>query len=234
MTGVAIKTVSVLTCCVLCFTLAGCKATPKAVLKEKSPTNSSSFSVSSSSVSSSSTADSQVAASSVQTPAQQQAAALYPKFEIPYLNGNYDQAIQVCDQALALDPNDYDAYNIKGIALCFKKDYTEGMSLIEKSLNIKPDYFYGMFNKAMGYKLQHDYDNALIWFNKGLELKPDDAWSYYGIATIYADRSQTSSALEYLQIAINFNSSVKATAIEQGFHWENFHNNAQWKAMVGA
>lgn len=141
-----------------------------------------------------------------------------------YNQFRYDNAINFFNQAISADPNNYKAYNGKGIALCFKGSYSSGMPLIQKSLDMKPDYSYGHFNMAMAYKLQKDYDNSLTYFNKALSLDPKDTWSYYGIATIYADRGDINASLGYLKKAIDLDPAVKEVAREQD-HFQPYLNN---------
>ena len=149
-----------------------------------------------------------------------------------YNQFNYDTAISYFDRAINLDTNNYKAYNGKGIALCFKGQYTNGMPLIQKALNMKPDYANGYFNMAMAYKLQKDYDNSLVYFNKALTFDPKDTWSYYGIATIYADRGDINTSLEYLKKAIDIEPAVKDVAKEQD-HFQPYLNNEAFQKLVG-
>lgn len=167
-------------------------------------------------------------------PAQtvQQTAILCDNAFTLYSAQNYAAAIAECDQAIKIDPACYQAYNLKGVSLCFEGDYGSGMPLIQKSVLIKPDYAYGYFNLAIGSKLQKDYANAILWFNKSLTLNPGDAWCYYGIATIYADTGNTEQAFDYLKQAVALNSSVKAVAKQQD-HFASYRDNAEFKQIVG-
>jgi len=149
-----------------------------------------------------------------------------------YNQFNYVTAISYFDRAIVLDTNNYKAYNGKGIALCFKGQYSNGMPLIQKALDMKPDYANGYFNMAMAYKLQKDYDNSLAFFNKALAIDPNDTWSYYGIATIYADRGDINTSLEYLKKAIDLEPVVKDVAKEQD-HFQPYLNNEAFQKLVG-
>ena len=160
-----------------------------------------------------------------------QVSDLCTQAQFKYNASDYDGAISECDKAISLDANSYIAYNIKGIALCFKGNYADGMPLIEKSLQINPNYDYGRFNMAMGYKLQKDLDNSLIWFNKALELKPNDAWTFYGISTIYADKNDIPNSLKYLKMAVDLDSSVKPVAKRQD-HFVKMRSNTDFIKIV--
>lgn len=151
--------------------------------------------------------------SSAATPdASKKAEELYQQGFQTYMSWKLDDAIILFDQAINTDPACYKAYNGKGIVLCFKGDYKNGMAHIDKALDMKPDYVYANFNKALGYKLQKDFDNAMLWFNKALSLDPLDTWSYYGIACIYAEKRDAKNAVIYLKKAIDIDPTVKDSA----------------------
>jgi tetratricopeptide (TPR) repeat protein len=186
---------------------------------------------SASSVQASSNISSSSSSASVSSAFTAQVSDLCTQAQVKYNALSYKDAIKLCDEAIGLDANCYIAYNIKGVALCYEKDYTQGMQLIEKSLQINPDYAYGRFNMAMGYKLQKDLDNALIWFNKALEVKPNDAWTFYGISTIYADKNDIPDSLKYLKMAVDLDASVKPVAKSQD-HFIKMRSNPDFIKIV--
>lgn len=150
--------------------------------------------------------------SEVTPDASKKAEELYQQGFQTYMGWKLDDAILLFDRAINADPACYKAYNGKGIVLCFKGDYKNGMALIDKALDMKPDYVYANFNKALGYKIQKDFDNAILWFNKALSLDLRDTWSYYGIACIYAERKDAKNAVIYLKKAIEIDPAVKDSA----------------------
>ncbi|MCR4436884.1 MAG: tetratricopeptide repeat protein [Clostridiales bacterium] len=142
----------------------------------------------------------------------EEAEKLYDQGFQAYMEWKLDEAVQLFDRAAKLDPGCYKAYNGKGIVLCYKKNYREGMSLISKALEMKPDFVYANFNMALAYKLQKDYKQALVWFDRALSYDPRDTWSYFGIACIYAEWKEADKALEYLKKAIETDPGVKDVA----------------------
>ena len=52
--------------------------------------------------------------------------------------GNYTQAIQYYDKALAIDPKNVDALNYKGLALDSLGNYTGAIAYFDKVLAIDP------------------------------------------------------------------------------------------------
>lgn len=162
---------------------------------------------------------------------------LYVKAYNDYSSNRYDDAISLCNQALASNPNCFWAYNLKGIATYFANGNsvaTACLALIDKSTSINPNYSYGYFNKALIQKGIKDWNDSLANFNKVLSLKPNDTWSYYGIATVYADTDQTDQALQYLKLAIDTDpSDVKAQVKEDmERHFSRLQSDARFQALV--
>ncbi|AKA71461.1 tetratricopeptide repeat protein [Clostridium scatologenes] len=127
---------------------------------------------------------------------------------------NYDNAIALADEIINADPNFYKAYNIKGIALCYKGNFDEGMKNIDKALQLKSDFGYARFNKALGYELHGDYDEALTWYDKDLEVE-NYIWSYYGKASIYGRRGDVENTVKYLKTAVNMSPDIKGIAAKE-------------------
>lgn len=148
-----------------------------------------------------------------------------------YEEGQYPEAVRSFDQAIALDPNNYKVYTAKGIALCFAGDHQLGVALIQKTLEMQPDYLPACYDMAIACKLQKSYDQSLYWFGRTIQGDPSNTWSYYGIATIYADRGEYSNALEYLRKAIELDQSVREVAIRQS-HFDGMRKLAEFQALV--
>ncbi len=150
-----------------------------------------------------------------------------------YYATKYNEAIKLCDSALELDQNSYEAYTVKGISLSRLYRLTEGEKLLKKALEIKSDYTYGIYSMAMYYKIKGDKDKCLEWFYKALETDENDVWSIYGAATIYADRYEVDKALEMLERSIKLEPEIKKIAQQQyALHWEKFRNNEKFIELV--
>jgi tetratricopeptide (TPR) repeat protein len=164
---------------------------------------------------------------------------LYAKAYGDYAANKFDDAVAVCDQALAKDPNCFWAYNVKGLSIYFANGNTvadECIALIDKSLAIDPEYSFGYFNKARILKGLKRWDESIDCFNESIKYdtsSTSSAWAYYGIATIYADTNQIDLALEFLKKSIDLNSDCKEQAKTEG-HFDKYHDNAQFQALVGS
>jgi tetratricopeptide (TPR) repeat protein len=149
-----------------------------------------------------------------------------------YYNGRqYDKAIDLFDQVIARDPGHYQAYTVKGIALCYSGRFDEGMGNIDKALELKPDYGSARFNKALAYELYAQYEPALYWYEQTIAVEPASVWSFYGKASIYGRRGDVANTVKYLKQAIDLNPEVKREARgEKDF--DNVRNSPEFQSLV--
>ena len=129
-----------------------------------------------------------------------------------YMRRQFSEAIEYLDQALAIDPQCYEALNVKGATRAFQGHHDQGIDLIYQDLDLNPYYAYAHFNLGIANKLAGYYDEAIAAFEKALELDPQDAWAYFGIASIYGRLGDTDKALDYLEKAIELEPDAKAVA----------------------
>ena len=147
-------------------------------------------------------------------------------------SGDYNKAIEEATASIKDNPNNADAYSVRGFATALNGDTTKGIADTKKAYDLDPNNVANYYNMAMVYKLQGQLNESKQWFEKELEKDPSNTWSVYGIATIYADQGDDTKALDWLEKAIKIDPSVKAVAAEQD-HFERFHNNARFKTLVG-
>ena len=146
--------------------------------------------------------------------------------------GDYAKTIEEATASIKYNPNNADAYSVRGFATALHGDTAKGLADTKKAYDLDPNNVANYYNMAMVYKLQGQLNESKQWFEKVLKKDPSNTWSVYGIATIYADQGDDTKALDWLEKAIKIDSSVKAVAAEQD-HFERFHNNARFKTLVG-
>lgn len=126
----------------------------------------------------------------------------------------YKEAVQLTNEILKEDTNNYRAYSIKGISLCFDRK-SSGLNDIRKALEIKADYGYAMYNLALAYEISWQYDTALEWYEKAILADSDTtvkALSNYSIAVIYAKKNENAKAGTYLRKAVELNPELTKSA----------------------
>ena len=147
-------------------------------------------------------------------------------------SGDYAKTIEEATDSIKDNPNNADAYSVRGFATALNGDTAKGLTDTKKAYDLDPNNVANYYNMAMVYKLQGQLNDSKQWFEKVLEKDPSNTWSVYGIATIYADQGDDTKALDWLEKAIKIDPSVKAVAAEQD-HFERFHNNMRFKTLVG-
>lgn len=146
--------------------------------------------------------------------------------------GDYTKTIEEATASIKNNPNNAEAYSVRGFATALQGNTAKGLADTKKAYDLDPNNVANYYNMAMVYKLQGQLNDSKQWFEKVLEKDPSNTWSVYGIATIYADQGDDTKALDWLEKAINIDPSVKAVAAEQD-HFERFHNNKRFKTLVG-
>jgi tetratricopeptide (TPR) repeat protein len=104
-----------------------------------------------------------------------------------FFSHQLDEAFEVSDQALALNPNDAELLNQLGQLLGLSGRMADGRALLEKALAQNPGHsgFYKGVLATIAY-MQRDYDTALLEIEKAdMQRLP----IYHGVATIiYAQK----------------------------------------------
>jgi len=129
-----------------------------------------------------------------------------------YYQRQFPAALDLFNQALAIDAQCYEATNAKGATLAFQGHYDQGLTLIQQALDLNPLFVYGHFNLGLANELAGQWDPAIAAYTKALQLDNRDTWSYYGIASIYGRLGNIDKVLEYLQPAIALDPYVKEAA----------------------
>ena len=82
----------------------------------------------------------------------------------------YDEAIVIYDQILQMDPNYFDAWIGKGMALANQGNIYSSLQCFNKATEVKPEDPAGWNNKGVVLREMGRYQDALTCFNKALTL----------------------------------------------------------------
>ncbi len=171
------------------------------------------------------------AASAARVPSSQ-AEQIYEEALAAYQKGEREAALSLADRAIREDPKNYKALSLKGLVTAFISSPEEGILWIGKALAVEPDYVQGWYDMAMAQKLAGHYDQSIQYFQKVLGKDPSNTWSYYGIATNYADKRNKKEALSYLKKALALDKeAVRAAAAEQD-HFRWLHGDPDFEALL--
>lgn len=97
---------------------------------------------------------------------------------------SWDKVLQVYEEILKIDPQNYTANYWAAVILYNRKKYEQASKLLEKIVNLYPFEYDGNHLLAWSYYFMNKHNDAKALFNKALLYKPDDASSLEGLSKI--------------------------------------------------
>ena len=85
---------------------------------------------------------------------------------------------------------------------------------------------------AVAQKLGRHYDESIVYFQKVLKADPQNTWSYYGIATNFADKKDRNPALDYLEKAVILGGQDVVSAASVQDHFAFIREDAEFKRIL--
>ena len=90
-----------------------------------------------------------------------------------FLKNDFDGAIKLCNKALELNPNNFFAYNNRGLAYSSLKQYERAIQDYDKAIQLNPNDDYAHNNRGWAYYCLKQHKKAIKDFEKALELNPN-------------------------------------------------------------
>ena len=107
------------------------------------------------------------------------------------------------DKIIKINPNDYNAYNKRGVAKYKLKHYKEAIYDLSQAIKHKSDYATAYNNRGVAKDRSRDYEGAIDDYNKAIENKSD-------YATAYNNRGIAKDSLRDYEGAIDdYNKAIK-------------------------
>jgi tetratricopeptide (TPR) repeat protein len=117
--------------------------------------------------------------------------------------GNFDQAIELYDQAINMGEEGYlsKAYYNKGVLLdqCLSKP-KEALACYEQAISMDPEYQKAWHNIGHVLLNLNEYQEALYAFEESLALSPDDVFSLFNMAYALNRLTRQREALDILKL----------------------------------
>lgn len=98
----------------------------------------------------------------------------------------YDEAIKAFSTAIEIIPQDYQAYNYRGVAWALKGDYDKAIADYDKALKIRPRYAEAYNNRGFAHTQIGELPQALNDYSRALEINPFFVGAYNNKAWILA------------------------------------------------
>ncbi|CAK84704.1 unnamed protein product (macronuclear) [Paramecium tetraurelia] len=101
----------------------------------------------------------------------------YKGYELYQDNDKYDEAIIILDQAINLNPNNYQAIWCKAASLRMLGQYKKAIIWADKALLLDPKHNFSLYCKAACLRMLDQYEEAIIWANKALAIDSQDCFA---------------------------------------------------------
>ncbi|HWW19556.1 MAG TPA: tetratricopeptide repeat protein [Steroidobacteraceae bacterium] len=117
----------------------------------------------------------------------------------------FQQAIALCDRAIAADPSRAEGYYKRANALKDLGQLDAAITGYNQAIERKPDYAYAYCNRGFVEHRKGCVDAALKSFDRAIELDPDDAFPHYNRAMALQDCQRWNEAIASYDRAIAAN-----------------------------
>lgn len=121
-------------------------------------------------------------------------------------NGKHGAAMDVFNEVLALDNNNFIAYNARGNIYTNWQEYENSLSDYSNAIDLEPFYPPPYYNRGRVYNNLGRYDEAIIDLQKSIELSPDE-FGYRAngnIGLIYHKMGDYEKALEAFNESMSY------------------------------
>ena len=103
---------------------------------------------------------------------------LTEKAQIKLNAGDNEGALDLCNQALTLDPNYLDALLKRAFVLVLIKKYEAAIKDYTQIITLQPNVIYAYISRGSAYNKLEKYDLALKDFNSALAIDPENQEAY--------------------------------------------------------
>ncbi len=116
-----------------------------------------------------------------------------------------DIALTYCNQAIALEPYNAWAYNVRGVVYYSLSNYDYAINDYTKAISLNTNYDLPYSNRALIYFNQRKYDLALADYSRALQINPYNTGAYTYRGLIYLNQAQYDLALADYNSVIQIN-----------------------------
>lgn len=148
---------------------------------------------------------------------------LDPDLEIAYVNrctllglSNGEGALEACEQAVEIAPENADAQNGLGITLFNQGNTEEAITYFNEALRLNPEHPWAINNIGYSYIQLEQYENAIEALLQAIEVKPDNAQAHGNLGLAYGYNGDYEESLAAYQEGLRLEPSFVNYNIEIG------------------
>jgi len=119
-----------------------------------------------------------------------------------YKVGDYEEAINLFDDALKLDPSNYEILNQKGVILDKMDKYEEALKIYDQAIKLNPTQTKAYYNKGLLLKDLKKLDEAMESFDKVTEIDIMNLSAHFEKALIYDEFGNLDEAIKRYEVIV--------------------------------
>ncbi|MEA5556641.1 tetratricopeptide repeat protein [Nodularia spumigena] len=141
---------------------------------------------------------------------------LYQEGLKKYQAGNYQAAVENFTQAIALDSENYSAYNKRGNAFYQLGDYQQAKADTTKAIELNPQNANAYYDRGFALYELGKYKEAISDYTKAIELNSGNAYAYYGRGLALVQMQENRDANEDFSTAIRLQPNYIEAYLQRG------------------
>lgn len=122
-----------------------------------------------------------------------------------HVSGRQQQAVDICQQVLQVDPDCFNALYLLGVIACQTGKSDIAVALLQKAVGINPSDPALHLNLSLALLALNERDKAEQCLHMAISLKPDFSVAYYNLAVLKGLNGKTDEAIAGYQKAIALN-----------------------------
>lgn len=119
-----------------------------------------------------------------------------------FQRGNFQRALQCCEQVLKIAPRNPQAFFLKGITQCGLGQLDSALMSLSHSLSIAPNNSLALYNRGLVYAQAEQWQQALLDFTRARQISPTNLFVLYNYAIVQWRAGHPWLAVEGLDRAI--------------------------------
>jgi len=97
----------------------------------------------------------------------------------------YDQAANLLEQSVRIDPGEAYGYNALGIAYLEQADFARSIPAFRDAARRAPNWSYPLHNLALAYQEEGDYQDAIRSYQQAMRITPQFSYLPYNLGLVY-------------------------------------------------
>jgi TolB-like protein/Flp pilus assembly protein TadD len=139
--------------------------------------------------------------------------------------GRLDEAIEIYQEALAVDPLNSSIYSSLGVLYRKTNRLDESIAILKKQIELRPQYHWAHFNLGKTYLFRGDAQQALV----EIEQNPSNVYRDVGLVLAYTALGREADAQAVLQRLVNQEGEVNPVWVAEAFAWRDEEDQAfEW------